>query len=361
MSVDNTGLDGKQKWEKCRLLLTKTLGGFILEFFSPPKSVKPKCGVFCFLISEARATTALEMPNQEHTFVLKADNNLEYIIEAESYKDLKEWLTCLHFCMKCNNENIDPIDLDTTASSFISVNSKVNQNSEKQTNSATVEVTSTTPSNSPSSQANSSENEISNLLAQYPWFHGLLSRNDATQLVLREGPLGHGIFLVRQSETRKGEYVLTFNFHGRTKHLRMAINSDGQCRVQHLWFQTIFDMLEHFRNHPIPLESGGTADVTLTDYVIFQNLLLPICQHHHHQHHQPHTLHRTSMTDETSSRQPYQINRVPSIPELQENITYGGSVRLRIASLENLIQSQSQQLANIHGTVRAIDNNYSFV
>ena len=123
MSVDNTGLDGKQKWEKCRLLLTKTLGGFILEFFSPPKSVKPKCGVFCFLISEARATTALEMPNQEHTFVLKADNNLEYIIEAESYKDLKEWLTCLHFCMKCNNENIDPIDLDTTASSFISVNS----------------------------------------------------------------------------------------------------------------------------------------------------------------------------------------------------------------------------------------------
>ncbi|XP_067932253.1 SH2B adapter protein 2-like [Watersipora subatra] len=294
--VENTS-SGSHKWEKCRLALVNNSSGYLLEFYSPPKNAKPKAGLYCSMLNKCRETTALEMPDREHTFVLKASNNThDYVFEANNASDLRSWLGHIRQCMPEENNSSRPHS--ESGGHFIDnhqmdiPSSYPNPNEQYGYSERTVPP----PVIPPRSPARASYPSISQgpvpapihppdngvvqpldltslenielYLREFPWFHGTFSRMDAAHLVLHQGQAGHGFFLVRQSETRKGEFVLTFNFQGRAKHLRMTINNEGQCRVQHLWFQTIFDMLEHFRTHPIPLESGGSSDVTLTDYVV---------------------------------------------------------------------------------------------
>ncbi|XP_076254693.1 SH2B adapter-like protein Lnk isoform X2 [Rhynchophorus ferrugineus] len=257
---------GTPKWEKCRLQLVKATGGYMLEFYSPPKNPKPRSGVFCALITEARETTALEMPDHENTFVLKASNNMEFVIEAHDTDDMRSWLATIRYCMRLgpggnelttgNTEyQSNAPDLPPRHASSGRPNDRLSSNSNFEVGPSTTDTT----------------HDIGQTLKKELWFHGMLPRSEATQQVLHDGTVGHGRFLVRQSETRTGEFVLTFNFQGRAKHLRMTINEHGQCRLQHYWFASIYEMLENFRTHPIPLESGGNSDVTLTDYILNPN------------------------------------------------------------------------------------------
>nr|CAH0102776.1 unnamed protein product [Daphnia galeata] len=368
--LTSESLDGTPKWERCRLCLVKTVGGYMLEFFSPPKASQPKCGVFCFLITEARETTALEMPDKENTFVLKAANNLEYVIEAASSDEMHKWLHSIRLsgarCVNTTNGSSTEVVLREGESEL---NGNPNENVSTPVSAILPSEFSGTRTLSlrgsgsllpVSSSVEDPELVTSRLdqeqdlephyvidlygtLRHYPWFHGTLSRSDAAGLVLQEGVVGHGVFLVRQSETRKGEFVLTFNFQGRAKHLRLTISSEGQCRVQHLWFQSVFDMLEHFRSHPIPLESGGSSDVTLTQYVVAESAF-------------------QSMTMFSSNRQGISNvseRRVATPPLNREVIMRGESVRRRIESMEQLPLNQQNNAGN-SGSSRAIENAYSF-
>lgn len=364
--------DGTQKWEKCRLALVKTVGGYMLEFYSPPKSLKPKSGVFCFLITEARETSALEMPDHENTFVLKAENNMEYVIEAVDSNDMRTWLATVKYCMKSSNYSEDessslcnrlPLVPEVPPRLLQQVASASNSNSDL--NNSRIDIDNMEgavggtvvdsggdsldgPVPVPPISVSGSQNDLSLLLQDYPWFHGTLPRCDAASLVLSGGVSSHGVFLVRQSETRKGEFVLTFNFQGRAKHLRLTLIDTGQCRVQHLWFQSIFEMLENFRIHPIPLESG-TSDVTLTHFVVTRNSLPGHGSNPGPSASQPST--------SSGSRR-----AVPPTPELREIITYGGSIR---NTTELMIQEQQSEhtalQANHNNSTRAVENAYSFV
>ncbi|XP_062577003.1 SH2B adapter protein 1-like [Saccostrea cucullata] len=400
-----TGEDskGKSRWEKTRLVLKEVSGGSLLEFYSPPKSLKPKAGLFCFLITETRETTSLEMPdNHQHTFVLKGQGTSEYVIEAQNHEDMKAWLSMIGGCISQPSTPAEPVSpphrtedlneslgpmrprLPTAPSGTVSDRKEMaalhrssSQGSlgsnpppdvpprprpisthsdiiQTRISSAEALNMSSSPGRMHSElDSGRDETHVEQMLREYPWFHGTLSRLEAAHLVLQQGHIGHGVFLVRQSETRKGEYVLTFNFQGRAKHLRMTINNDGQCRVQHLWFQSIFDMLEHFRTHPIPLESGGSSDVTLTDYVVAME--------------RPRT---PQMLRGSPRARGGHLGSNPSIgrspgnvsnqvdPSGREVVVISGSVRATTESLENVMREQTQSQGSHN---RAVENQYSFV
>ncbi len=75
------------------------------------------------------------------------------------------------------------------------------------------------------------QQDVENLrnLAQYPWFHGMISRANASQLVLDVDQDATGRYLVRQSESREGDFVLTFNYHNRAKVRSACVCVDVCC------------------------------------------------------------------------------------------------------------------------------------
>ncbi|KAJ8952162.1 hypothetical protein NQ314_007586 [Rhamnusium bicolor] len=342
-SLDQPG--GPPKWERCRLQLVKATGGYMLEFYSPPKNQK---WCFCALITEARETTALEMPDHENTFVLKASNNMEFVIEAHDTDDMRSWLATIRYCMRSGPGGAEGGPGQEHTKDYHSDAPDLpprhitGRGGDRLSSSSNFDIC--PASGEPLS---SMETDIGQTLKKELWFHGTLGRSEAAQQVLHDGAAGHGRFLVRQSETRTGEFVLTFNFQGRAKHLRMTINEQGQCRVQHFWFQSIYEMLEHFRSQPIPLESGGNSDVTLTDYILNPNA---------RQQHQSSMGRSTSGAMPNSASQQAVTNghdrRVPPIPEVRQVQTHNGSVRTQETTLEQ-IQAEASS--------RAVENQYSFV
>lgn len=69
------------------------------------------------------------------------------------------------------------------------------------------------------------------------WFHGSLSRKEAERLLTRDGD-----FLVRESGTTPGQYVLTGQQGGQAKHL-LLVDPEGvvsRAGREDAWYRTSF-------------------------------------------------------------------------------------------------------------------------
>uniref|UniRef100_A0A8C9USB5 SH2B adaptor protein 3 n=1 Tax=Spermophilus dauricus TaxID=99837 RepID=A0A8C9USB5_SPEDA len=219
-------------------------------------SSKPKLQTACSSIQEVRRCTRLEMPDNLYTFVLRVKDRTDIIFEVGDEQQLNSWMAELWESAGRGLESTDAeLHIPTVPERSVSSSRRGSRDSLSQ-------------GASPGGLLDPVCQKTDHFLSCYPWFHGPISRVQAAQLVQRQGPDAHGVFLVRQSESRRGEYVLTFNFQGRAKHLRLSLTERGQCRVQHLHFPSVVDMLHHFQRSPIPLECGAACDVRLSSYVV---------------------------------------------------------------------------------------------
>ncbi|XP_059977360.1 SH2B adapter protein 3 isoform X2 [Lagenorhynchus albirostris] len=289
--ADEASMDSGARWQRGRLALRRAGpdgADRLLELFDPPKSSKPKLQAACSSIQEIRRCTRLEMPDNLYTFVLKVKDRTDIIFEVGDEQQLNSWMAELRECagqgLSTDPEMHIPSALEPgTSNSPRGSTDSLNQGEGSGPLSSGVSELSPghkahtkdhrhlSPSlsgASPGGLLDPACQKTDHFLSCYPWFHGPISRVKAAQLVQLQGPDAHGVFLVRQSETRRGEYVLTFNFQGIAKHLRLSLTERGQCRVQHLHFPSVVDMLHHFQRSPIPLECGAACDVRLSSYVV---------------------------------------------------------------------------------------------
>uniref|UniRef100_H3CQK3 SH2B adaptor protein 2 n=1 Tax=Tetraodon nigroviridis TaxID=99883 RepID=H3CQK3_TETNG len=395
---------------------------FPLDFFVRPRSSKAKVSIPLSAIVEVRTTMPLEMPDKDNTFVLKVENGAEYILETIDSLQKNSWVadiqdcidpgdsgddielaSCPHGQASRDGSTVAPCSCELLSEGAYRVPERPCPTAGEHYSTPSVrcrEPPSTqhpshvplerflqspeaqgpgssagTPGCCGSEGAKESEGDAS--LAGYPWFHGTLSRVRAAQLVLAGGARSHGLFVIRQSETRPGEYVLTFNFQGKAKHLRLSLEN-GQCHVHHLWFHTVSD-LRHFHAHPIPLESGGSADITLRSYVQAQaqgpeppcwltkrpSVSTPSCPGSH-----THPGLAASVAPPPDAQHPSSTSSSPTaLPPLSRSDPgtggAGGGLQSRSTSSERLLEAAGGASEDYHeadGTrrARAVENQYSF-
>ncbi|XP_072924576.1 SHC-transforming protein 2 isoform X3 [Hemitrygon akajei] len=95
----------------------------------------------------------------------------------------------------------------------------------------------------PGSARNTEEEQ----LKQEPWYHGKINRKVAEALLVQDGD-----FLVRDSLTNPGQYVLTGMHNGQAKHL-LLVDPEGVVRTKDLLFESISHLINYHVESEVPI------------------------------------------------------------------------------------------------------------
>lgn len=89
------------------------------------------------------------------------------------------------------------------------------------------------------------------------WFHGHMSGKEAETMMLDKGK--NGSFLVRESQSKPGDFVLSVRLEDKITHVMIRHHTDGKYDVGGgEKFDDLTDLVEHYKKNPM-VEKSGTV------------------------------------------------------------------------------------------------------
>ncbi|XP_048469976.1 SHC-transforming protein 2 isoform X3 [Rhincodon typus] len=98
-------------------------------------------------------------------------------------------------------------------------------------------------------------------LKRESWYHGKISRKVAEKLLVLDGD-----FLVRESMTNRGQYVLTGMHNGQAKHL-LLVDPEGVVRTKDLLFENITHLINYHFESEVPIVAAE-SEVCLKQIIV---------------------------------------------------------------------------------------------
>ncbi|XP_049821913.1 tyrosine-protein phosphatase corkscrew isoform X2 [Aethina tumida] len=96
------------------------------------------------------------------------------------------------------------------------------------------------------------------LYSNFKWFHGHLSGKEAEKLLLLDRGK-NGSFLVRESQSKPGDYVLSVRTDDKVTHVMIRCTPDNKYDVGGgEKFNTLADLIDHYKKNPM-VETSGTV------------------------------------------------------------------------------------------------------